>query len=125
MASRFAFSTATIGSTSITNDEFVYGAGVLDESGWDVINTTADATNHRDRITKYGRGQMVLYGNRVSLAHPTSLPSLSFVIDLASANGATKNRKGVIRRALYSDAKQNTTIDFITDPVPPTTEPST
>jgi len=119
--SKFTFSSATIGSTNIANSEFVYGFGEFHEEGWDAENTTANGIHHYDRITKEGRGQMVLYGNKVSLAEPTSYPSLSYIITLTSSNGTSISRTGVVILARYDDARQNTVIQFRTDPIPPST----
>jgi len=116
----FTFSTARIGSTDIANTDFVYGKGVYDETGLDAENTTADGWKHHDRMTKYGNGRMVLYGNKISLATPDSLPALSYAIVMTSSNGTIITRTGVVTRATFTEASQSTTIDFSTDPYPPT-----
>lgn len=117
--SKFTFSSAVIGSITITTAEFDYGYGEFHEQGWDAENITADAVHHFDRITKEGVGQMVLYGNRTSLAYPASLPSLSYTITLTSTNGTSITRTGVVTSAVYDDSRQNTVIQFSTDPTPP------
>ena len=119
--SKFTFSSATIGSTSVPNSEFVYGYGEFYEEGWDAENITADSVHHYDRITKEGRGQMVLYGNKTSLAYPSTLPSMSYTIALTSSDGTSITRSGAVEAADYDDSRQSTVIQFRTDPIPPAT----
>ena len=119
--SKFAFSSATIGSTTIADTDFVYGPGQFSEEGWDAENNTADGLNRRDRITQYGQGRMLVYGNLVSVATPASIPSLGVAITMLSEDGRDISETGVVVSATYIDSKKATDIVFDTNPKPPAT----
>lgn len=118
--SKLTFDSATINGTAVAASDFVYGNGEFEEYGWDAENNTANGFHHIDRITRRGRGRMVLYGNKTDLVHPTTIPSLSYAIVMTSTTGESITRSGACR-AVYRDSAQNTEIQFDTDPVPPAT----
>jgi hypothetical protein len=117
MASTLTFTSAVLGGLTIAAADMVYGSGEWNEEGWDSNNDTANGMHRIDRITKYGRGKVVVYGNKTAYAHQGTLPTLGYAISMASAGKSKTGDTGAIIRAVYSDENKNTTIDFLTNPV--------
>ena len=118
--SKLTFNTATINGATYATADFVYGHGQYQEQGWDAINNTADGVNRRDRITVRGIGRMLIYGNKVAIAHPATVPCLSYTISMSGPSGSNSiTRTGVVTNAVYRDSQQATEITFEADPIPP------
>lgn len=68
MASILAFNKLTIGSTTITNEEFVSGSGTLEVKPTDKTVNTADGKIHHWRISRSFECSARVHGDKRSLA---------------------------------------------------------
>jgi hypothetical protein len=107
MANVLPFSTATLGGTSITAAEFVYGSGRLTYNGTDGQVTLANGLIRHVRKNIVYAGACELYGDKTSLNTAAGL-SASQVVGPVTFNG--------IVTATYNHDRRTTSVEIKGDP---------
>lgn len=107
MAAQLAFTTITIGGTTLTTAQLVAGSGTLALETKAAETVTADGDLHQDTLYKGGTGSCKAYGNLLSL---NTAPGLSETIVVGPYSG-----KGLCSTS-YSEMEHQTTLEFKLDP---------